>query len=90
LDVNVTFDESAIDELIKLAFYKDQPAGALAYDLAMRLEYGLKLVKDRAGITDFAITGEAITDMEKYVEHLIKQYYHPETDCGSVESKEIV
>jgi endopeptidase Clp ATP-binding regulatory subunit ClpX len=88
LDVNVSFDESAVDELIRLSFDKDQPAGTLAYDLAMRLEYGLKLVKDRAGIIDFAITGEAITDMEKYVDHLIKQYYRQEIDCRPAESKE--
>jgi endopeptidase Clp ATP-binding regulatory subunit ClpX len=87
LDVHVSFDESAIDELIKLAFNKDQPAGSLAYDLAMRLEYGLKLVKDRAGIIDFVITGEAITDMEKYVDHLIKQYYRQEPDCRPEELK---
>ncbi|RPI73560.1 MAG: AAA family ATPase [Desulfobacteraceae bacterium] len=87
LDVHISFDESAIDALIKLAINKEQPAGSLAYDLAMRLEYGLILVKDRAGIVDFVITGEAITDMEKYVDHLIKQYYHQEPDGRPEETK---
>jgi hypothetical protein len=40
-----------------------------------RLEYGLKLVKDRSGADLFVITREAVTDMERYINDLVKRYY---------------
>ena len=58
LEVEVSFDESAIDEIIKQAIRTDQEAGSLALQLAKRLEYGLKLVKDRSGIERFVINDE--------------------------------
>ena len=78
LEVSVSFDDSAIDEIIRQAIEKDEEAGVLAYQLAKRLEYGLKLVRDRSGIDHFSINGEAIVDMEKFVNDLLKQYYREE------------
>ena len=76
LEVEVSFDESAIDEIINQAIKTDQEAGSLALKLAKRLEYGLKLVKDRSGIEKFVINAEAVTDMENFVNNLVKQFYH--------------
>jgi len=76
LEVEVSFDESAIDEIIKQAIRTDQEAGSLALQLAKRLEYGLKLVKDRSGIERFVINDEAVTDMENFVNNLVKKFYH--------------
>lgn len=78
VDIRVRFEEDAIDELIQKALDTDQEAGILAYQLAKKLEYGLKLVKDRAGIEQFVITKEAVTDMEKYVNDLVKRHYRRE------------
>ncbi len=78
LEVSVSFEDSAIDEIIRQAIEKDEEAGALAYQLAKKLEYGLKLVRDRSGIEHFSINGEAIVDMEKFVNDLLKQYYREE------------
>ncbi len=78
MEVSVSFEDSAIDEIISQAIDKDEEAGALAYQLAKKLEYGLKLVRDRSGIEHFRINGEAIIDMEKFVNDLLKQYYHEE------------
>ena len=76
LEVEVSFDESAVDEIINQAIRTDQEAGSLALQLAKRLEYGLKLVKDRSGIERFVINDEAVIDMEKFVNKLVKKYYH--------------
>ena len=76
LEVEVSFDESAIDEIIKQAIRTDQDAGSLALQLAKRLEYGLKLVKDRSGVERFVINDEAVTDMENFVNNLVKKFYH--------------
>ena len=78
VDIRVTFDEGAIDELIRRAVESDQEAGILAYQLAKKLEYGLKLVKDRSGTEYFVITKEAVIDMEKYINDLVKRHYGEE------------
>ncbi len=75
LDVHVSFDESAVDEIIHQAVETDQETRALTSQLIKKLEYGLNLVKDRSGIEDFIINAEAVTDMENYVNNLIKKYY---------------
>jgi hypothetical protein len=78
LDVHVTFEEGAIDAIIAEAIHRGQEAGPLAFQIVKRLEYGLNLVKDRAGITDFSITDEAVSNMEGFVNNLIKKYYRQE------------
>lgn len=80
VEVLITFDESAIDELIKRAIETDEPAGTLALQLAKKLEYGLKLVKDRSGMESFVINKEAVTDMERYINNLVKNYYRREME----------
>jgi hypothetical protein len=47
----------------------------LVLDLAKKLEYGLKLVKDRTGENTFTITEDAVTNMEQYINELIKRSY---------------
>jgi len=75
VEVSVFFDESAVDEIIDQAIKTNESAGPLAVKLVKRLEYGLNLVKDRSGIQTFTINNEAVTDMESFVNSLIKKYY---------------
>ena len=79
LDMNISFDEGAVDELIRKAVDTGQEADVLASQLVKKLEYGLKLVKDRSGTDLFVITRDAVTDMERYINDLVKRYYR---DCG--------
>ncbi|MDY7034938.1 MAG: AAA family ATPase [Thermodesulfobacteriota bacterium] len=78
LDINISFEDSAIDEIIAKAITTDQEAGTLALQLANKLEYGLKLVRDRSGLEDFIINGEAVTDMERYINNLVQNFYQQE------------
>ena len=78
MEVSMSFDESAVDEIISQAIKTGQDAGTLAFQVAKRLEYGLNLVKDRSAIERFVINDEAIIDMEKFINNLIKQYYREE------------
>ena len=80
IEVKISFDESAIDELMKQAIEKEEPAGALAFRLAKKLEYGLKLVKDRSGMESFTLNREAVSDMERYINDLVKTYYKNQTE----------
>jgi ATP-dependent protease Clp ATPase subunit len=75
LDVKLSFDESAVDEIIRQAIESGESAGVLAGKVLQKLEYGLNLVKDRAGIDTFHIDAEAVSDMEGYINRMIKQYY---------------
>ena len=88
LETKITFDDSAVDEIIRQAIDTGEEPRSLALKLVKKLEYGLKLVKDRAGIEDFVISGEAVTDMEKYINGLVKKFYQQEYDLHHPESKE--
>jgi endopeptidase Clp ATP-binding regulatory subunit ClpX len=87
LETRISFDDSAIDELIRRAIETGEEPGSLAAQLAKKLEYGLKLVRDRAGVESFVISGEAVTDMEKYINGLVKKYYQRELDIYHSENE---
>jgi endopeptidase Clp ATP-binding regulatory subunit ClpX len=86
LEVAVSYDESGVDEIINQAIETGQEAGQLAFQLAKRLEYGLKLVKDRSGIGSFVINDEAVIDMENFINGLIKDSYRRENSAHILET----
>jgi len=88
LEINISFDDSAIDELIRQAIETGQEAGPLAFQLAKKLEYGLKLVRDRSGMENFTINGEAVTDMEKFINGLVTKFYSQELDSIECDGNE--
>ena len=73
--VKISFDDSAVDEIIHQAIQLDKDAGELALEKIKKLQYGLNLIKDRADIDEFVINAEAIINMESFVNNFIKQYY---------------
>ena len=85
LDINITLDDSAVDELIKQAIETEQDTATLTFQLAKKLEYGLKLVKDRSGMKNFVINGEAVTDMEKYINGLVTKIYREDQSKNLIE-----
>jgi ATP-dependent protease Clp ATPase subunit len=87
LETNITFDDSAVDEIIRQSIETGEEPRSLALGLAKKLEYGLKLVRDRAGVEDFIINGEAVTDMEKYINGLVKKHYQQEYDLPQPETR---
>ncbi len=88
LDTKIIFEDSAVDEIIRRTIETGERPGSLALQLVKKLEYGLKLVKDRAGVENFVITGEAVTDMEKYINDLVKKYYQEEYERRPAEITE--
>ena len=78
LETKIIFEDSAVDEIIRRTIETGEEPGSVALQLVKKLEYGLKLVKDRAGVENFVITGEAVTNMEKYINDLVKKYYQEE------------
>jgi len=86
LEFEVSYDESGVDEIINQAINTGEEAGQLAFQLAKRLEYGLKLVKDRSGIESFVINDEAVIDMENFINSLIKESYRRENSAHILET----
>jgi len=78
MELQVLFDDGAIDELIRRSIETGQDAASLSYQLAKKLEYGLKLVKDRSGVDHFMVTKDAVLDMDKYINDLVKRFYRKE------------
>jgi ATP-dependent protease Clp ATPase subunit len=78
IELDIAFDDSAVDELIKLSMEEKTDAGSLVFQVAKKLEYGLKLVQDRTGLKTFVINDEAVRDMEGYVNQLVKEFYRQE------------
>ena len=85
LDVNIILEDSAIDHIIEKAMNSGEDAGRLTFQLAKRLEYGLRLVKDRSGMDDFVITADALKDMEGFINELMKKAYDIEKDTAEDE-----
>jgi ATP-dependent Clp protease ATP-binding subunit ClpX len=75
LAINVDLSETAIDEIIRISISQDRDIREICLNLANELEYGLKLVKDKIGRNVFTITGESVSDPEKYIDNLIKKFY---------------
>ncbi|MCF8061552.1 MAG: AAA family ATPase [Deltaproteobacteria bacterium] len=86
IDIRITFDPTAVDELIAESIETGHPAGPLAFNLAKKLEYGLKLVKDRAGTDEFVLNSEAVRNMEQYIDDLVKSYYRNGVYCEEQEN----
>ena len=81
LEIKILLDESAVDELIKQSIKTGREPGPVTFYMAKKLEYGLKLIRDRSGIDEFTINGEAIADMENYINSLLKKYYRQGIDA---------
>jgi len=95
LEMGISFEESAIDEIIAQAIETGDEAGPLALQLAIKLEYGLKLIRDRSGIEKFTINEEAIRNMEDFVNDLIKESHRHEyssevPENESIESPDVI
>lgn len=79
IDVGISFDESAIDEIIKRSLITEENPDDIVFQVVKSLEYGLKLIRERSGIENFILNKDAIIDMDNYVNRLIKKYYREET-----------
>ncbi len=95
LEMSISFEESAIDEIIAQAIEAGDEAGPLALQLAIKLEYGLKLIRDRSGIEKFTINEDAIRNMEDFVNELIKEshrhkYSNEAPENESIESPDVI
>jgi ATP-dependent Clp protease ATP-binding subunit ClpX len=69
------FDPDATDEILRRAVTRDTSALTICQEMSKDLEYALKLVRDRTSQDQFLLTREAISDLDAYLNRLIREYY---------------
>ena len=73
--IHLEFDAEAIDEILRQALERGSSVANICQEMAQDLEYALKLVRDRTSQDQFLLTQEAISDLEGYLNRVIRDYY---------------
>ena len=73
--IHLEFDAEAIDEILRQALEMGSSAAFVCQEMSQDLEYALKLVRDRTSQDQFLITREAISDLDGYLNRVIRDYY---------------
>jgi len=74
-EIHLQFDPEAIDEILRQALEKESSAASVCQEISQDLEYALKLVRDRTAQDQFLLTREAISDLDSYLNRVIRDYY---------------
>jgi endopeptidase Clp ATP-binding regulatory subunit ClpX len=72
-DINITLDEDAIDVVMMQMNSSPGSLGDFYKQLTTDFEYGFKLIRDRTGQKEFAITKRAIKDPDEFLNALVKE-----------------
>ena len=73
--IQLHFDEEAVDEILRQALEGGASATTVCKNLSSDLEYALKLVRDRTSQDHFILTREALTDLDTYLNRIIRDHY---------------
>jgi endopeptidase Clp ATP-binding regulatory subunit ClpX len=73
--IHLEFDAEAIDEILHQALEMGSSATFVCQEMSQDLEYALKLVRDRTSQDQFLLTREAISDLDGYLNRVIRDYY---------------
>jgi endopeptidase Clp ATP-binding regulatory subunit ClpX len=73
--IHLEFDAEAIDEILRQALEGGSSAAFVCQEMSQDLEYALKLVRDRTSQDQFLLTREAISDLDGYLNRVIRDYY---------------
>ncbi len=74
-DLEMHFNEEAIDEILGQALIRETSAYAVCQDQAKDLEHALKLVRERTSQETFVLTRDAILNLDAYLNQIIRDYY---------------
>ena len=83
-DIQLHFDEEAVDEILRQALEAGASAYAVCNNLSSDLEYALKLVRDRTSQDHFILTREALGDLDAYLNQVIQEHYYPDDPVSGV------
>jgi endopeptidase Clp ATP-binding regulatory subunit ClpX len=74
--IKISFEEDAVDILLEGCLKDSKNFYARCETLCNILKYGLTLIKEKVGQTEFNIPGEAVEGAELYINKLIHASYH--------------
>jgi len=86
LSLEIHFSEGAEVALLNGAAAQDGEVPAYCERLSQTLEPGLRLVRDRTGLSEFVLPEEAVTATETYLSGLFQEHYQKTLTQGSVRS----
>ena len=77
--IYLQFNEEAINRITEIIL-KEGKGPALFSRLSKDYEYGLELIREKTGQSEFVITGEAVDDPEGYLDRTIREIYRRQSD----------
>lgn len=75
-ELRLTFDENAIRRLIEISQQSEKTIRGVCEERFKDLQYGLKLVSQNTGTTDFTITTAMVEDTDTEISRLVLQSYN--------------
>jgi ATP-dependent Clp protease ATP-binding subunit ClpX len=81
--ISLKFSEEGIDAVLQKALDSKVSVWSICENLSKDFEYGFKLVQEKTGMTRFAITPEAISNPEGFIQKLIQTYYQTGESASS-------
>jgi len=73
--IHLHLDDEAVDDILKQALEENTSAFEICQRYGKDLEYALKLVKERTSQDHFSLSREALTDLDGYLNQVIRDYY---------------
>ncbi len=73
--IQLNFEPEAEDEIFRQAVVRDTSALSVCQEMSKDLEYALKLVRDRTSQDQFILNREALSDLDAYLNRVIREYY---------------
>jgi len=73
--LGITFAEDALNRIIQKSITENKDPWSICKHAVKNYEYGLKLIKEKTGKNSFIIHGEALSNSEEYLNHLIRSSY---------------
>ncbi len=77
--IYLQFSEDAINRIAEIIL-KEGKGTALFSRLSKDYEYGLELIREKTGKSDFVLTGEAVDNPEEYLDRTIREIYGRQSD----------
>ncbi len=77
--IYLQFSEDAINRITEIIL-KEGKGTALFSRLSKDYEYGLELIREKTGKSDFVLTGEAVDNPEEYLDRTIREIYGRQSD----------
>ena len=75
-DINIVLEEDAVDHFIASMIEGTMDAGRIYEKLTTDFEYGLRLIREKAGRTRYFIPKAALMDAESFLDELIRSEFN--------------